>query len=690
MSERQDFLVEIGTEELPPRALATLSAHFCDEIARRLADTRLEHGAIHAFATPRRLAVRVDALAVRQPEQTTERRGPAVAAAFDAQGQPTGAALGFARSCGVPFEALSRTRTDMGEWLCHRARAAGRSASALLPALVEAALAALPIPKRMRWGDGDVEFVRPVHWVVMLLGESVVPGRVLGIEAGRTTRGHRFMGSAAIALDRPAEYASRLEREGRVIADFAGRRARVREEIERAAAASEGRALIEEALLDEVTALVEWPSAVVGSFDAHFLEVPREVLIATMQGNQKYFPLEDAQGRLLNRFITIANIESPAPELVRAGNERVIRPRLADAAFFWNKDRKTRLAARVPLLGDIVFERRLGSLLAKTGRVERLAATLAADFGADPALAARAARLSRCDLLSEMVGEFPELQGTMGACYARHDGEDEAVARALGEFYLPRFAGDTIPASAPGRCVALAEKLDTLVGIFGIGATPSGDKDPYALRRAALGGLRIVIEGESPLDLAAALAAAEAGFEQPFAEPVATRVFDFIMERARGYFADRGIRADIIEAVLVTRPAQPLDCARRIAAVEHFAGLPESQALAEANKRITNILRKAETAVTTDVNPALLREPAEAALGTRLAGLERDTLHLLAAGDYRAYLARLAELRDAVGTFFDTVMVMAEDPVLRANRLALLARIHGLFMRVADISLVAS
>ncbi|MGD9602062.1 MAG: glycine--tRNA ligase subunit beta [Gammaproteobacteria bacterium] len=685
---RADLLVEIGTEELPPKALKVLSERFAEELGNRLRDAQIALSEISAFATPRRLAVRVAQLATIQPAQTIERRGPAIAAAFKADGQPTPAALGFAKSCGVALDALARVKTEKGEWLSYRAELPGQPTRELLPVMIDAALAALPIPKRMRWGARSEEFVRPVHWVVVLHGNDVVPAEVLGISSGRETRGHRFMGTPRITLDSPAEYLTRLADEGRVLADFATRRARILAQVEAQAGALGCRAIFDDALLDEVTALVEWPTPIVGTFDAHYLEVPREALIATMQGNQKYFPLETADGRLSNRFVTISNIESAAPEFVRDGNERVIRPRLSDAAFFFDKDRRTPLAARTAQLADIVFERRLGSLGQKSERVMRLATDLATAFGADPAHAARAALLSRCDLVTEMVGEFPELQGTMGRYYARHDGEAPEVAAAIGEFYRPRFAGDALPETPAGRTLACADRLDTLVGIFAVGGAPTGDRDPYALRRAALGCLRLCIETGTPIDLAQALAYAAAGYPAEIA-PQIEQVIDFIRERSRGYFLERGYAGDVIEAVLSTRPTIPNDIARRIAAVGEFMRLPQAATLAAANKRIANILKKTEDA-RDDVGTERLHEPAERALAAAVTDTAAASEADLARADYTAYLSHLAGLHDAINAFFDTVLVMAEDRALRDARLALLRRIHRMFLRVADIALVSS
>lgn len=684
MSHAHDLLIEIGTEELPPRALALLSRRFEEEIGQRLATAGLGGMERLRFASPRRLAVIVRGVPLTQPEQAMERRGPALSAARGADGNPTAAALGFAKSCGVDFAALETLETDKGSWLVYRAIQPGQATCDLLGGIIDGALAALPIPKRMRWGAGSEEFVRPVHWIVVLHGTEVVPVTVMGIPSGRITQGHRFMGTSSLALAEPSEYASRLASEACVIADFEARRARIATMVRAEAEALGCRAVMDDALLDEVTALVEWPVPVTGTFDAHFLEVPREALIATMQGNQKYFPLETADGRLHNQFITISNLASSRPEVIRDGNERVIRPRLSDAAFFYRKDRATPLADRRDALAAIVFERKLGSLLDKTRRVETLSGMLAPVFGAEVTVAVRAAALSRCDLVTEMVGEFPELQGIMGHYYARHDGEPETVAKAIGEFYQPRFAGDDLPLTAAGRCVACADRLDTLVGIFSVGGAPTGDKDPFALRRAALGTLRLCIEGDASVDLATALTSAAAACGEGAATGVDT-VLDFILERSRGYFADRGIAADVIEAVLSTRPTVPLDLARRVQAVNDFAQRPEARALAAANKRIANILRRNEEDLSA-ADTHHLQDAEELALAAAVDAVAQRGDPLLERGDYIPYLAELASLHAPVNAFFEAVLVMAEDAELRRARLALLARIQRMFLRVADVS----
>ncbi|MCB1747283.1 MAG: glycine--tRNA ligase subunit beta [Gammaproteobacteria bacterium] len=680
------LLVEIGTEELPPKALLRLSTAFAAGIEKALAGAGFAYEAIVPYAAPRRLAVSVSALGERQPDRVEQRRGPAVKAAFDADGNPTKAALGFARSCGVEVEALGRVSSGNGEWLAFEAEIPGRTIDAVLGEMVEQALAGLPIPKRMRWGAGEVEFVRPVHWVVALYGSAVVPCTVLGLTAGRTTQGHRFHHGGSIALADAADYVETLAGSGHVLADFAQRRARILAQVAAWCDEHGLTAVLDPELVDEVTALVEWPAVIGGSFDAAFLALPEEALIASMQGHQKYFPLRDRDGRLANRFLTVSNIESTDPALVQDGNERVIRPRLADADFFYRTDRARPLAERVAGLADMLFEKRLGSLADKTARVERLAARIAAACGAEPAVVERAAHLARADLLSAMVGEFPELQGTMGGYYAAADGEDAAVATALGEFYQPRFAGDVIPASPAGRAIALADKLDSLVGIFGIGLAPTGDKDPYALRRAALGSLRILIEGDIDLDLLELIEVARAIYgEVALAEDTAAQVYAYMRERLRGYYQDRGIPGDVCAAVLANDPTAPREIARRIDAVAAFREHAAAAALAAANKRIGNILKKLDGPAPGAWSAARLVDDAERALAAAIETLMPEVEAAFAAHAYDTYLARLASLRGPVDRFFDEVMVMCEDAALRDNRLALLNQLHGLFGRVADI-----
>lgn len=687
MTTARDLLVEIGTEELPPKALLTLSNAFSAALAEGLSKAGLVHGELHSYATPRRLAVRIDQLSAAQSDQMQERRGPAAAACYDADGKPTQAALGFARSCGVEMEQLERQETDKGAWLVYRHTQAGKPTVSLLPGLIEDALAKLPIPKRMRWADLEVAFVRPVHWVVLLFGNVVVEADIMGLRAGCVTYGHRFHHPDAITLQQPTDYPGVLEKPGHVVADFAQRRTLIRTQVEAAAQTAGGQAVIDTDLLDEVTSLVEWPVALLGRFEERFLKVPQEALISTMKGNQKYFHVVDNAGHLLPFFITICNIDSRDPAQVIAGNERVIRPRFSDAAFFWEQDRKQPLAALRDGLKTVVYQQKLGSQYDKSVRVATLASRIAGEIGADPVRAERAAALAKCDLLSHMVGEFPELQGVMGRYCAQHDGEDAEVALAIDEHYLPRYAGDVLPATPTGQALALADKLDTLAGIFAIGLKPSGDKDPYGLRRAALGTVRILIERQLGLDLEELLrhAVAAISVTANAGETVAA-VFDYIMERLRAYYQDSGVRPDEFDAVLATRPVSPYDFEQRVRAVTAFRRLPEAESLTAANKRIRNILKQVDGAVPNQIMPEQLVEPAERELYERLAALLAEVRPLLDAGNYSPALERLASLRQPVDQFFDSVMVMSDDAAQRDNRLALLNTLSQLFLRVADLS----
>jgi len=685
---RADLLVEIGTEELPPKALKGLRDAFAEAVKSGLADAGIGASGITAYAAPRRLALLCRDVPARQPDQSMERRGPAVAAAYDGDGNPTKAAQGFAASCGVAVEDLQQLETDKGAWLVHRHVEPGKPAGELIPQIVASALSALPIPKRMRWGDSDAEFVRPVHWIVLLLGDTVVDATLLDVKSGRETRGHRFHHPDGLYIAEPAAYAPMLETEGRVMPDFDARREAILGQVQEAAQKLGGRALIESDLLDEVTGLVEWPSAIAGHFETRFLEVPQEALISTMQDNQKYFPVVDEKGRLMPHFITVSNIESREPERVREGNERVIRPRFADAEFFWKQDRKQPLDKHLEALRHVVFQRKLGSLYDKTERVAVLSKRLATLLGVDPGEAGRAAMLSKCDLQTHMVFEFTELQGTMGRYYAQHDGEPADVALSLEEQYWPRHAGDNLPGTGVGQVLALADRLDTLVGIFAIGQKPTGAKDPYGLRRAALGVLRIIIERELDLDLLSLIQAAADAYKDTAvdAKGAVESVFDYMMERLRAYYSDRGIGADVFEAVLACRPVRPLDFDRRVRGVEHFRSLPEAASLAAAHKRIHNILKKVDGVLPEQIDGARFTEAAEAALYERLEALRGTALPLFAEGRYAEGLAALAALREPVDSFFDSVMVMAEDAAVRDNRLALLNSLSGLFLEVADMS----
>jgi glycyl-tRNA synthetase beta chain len=687
---KRDFLVEIGTEELPPKSLLTLANAFADGIAKGLDGAGLLHGPVQRYATPRRLAVRVRRLVEQQPDRAIERRGPPLKAAFDAQGSATQAALAFARSCGTEVAALEKLETPKGVWMVYRGTEAGASTVSLLPAIVQAALDALPIAKRMRWGAGEAEFVRPVHWVLMIFGREVVPCEILGVSSGELTYGHRFMAPKAIRIASPASYVGALQKRGRVMVDIDERRETIRKGVAAVAAGLNGAAVVDDALLDEVTALVEWPVPLAGRFDAKFLELPAEVPIATMQDHQRYFPVRDADGRLMPWFVTVSNIESTDPAQVIAGNERVVRPRLSDAAFFWASDRKHRLESRRDDLKRVTFQTQLGSLYDKSERVGALATDIAASIGGDAVLASRAAALCKCDLLTSMVGEFPELQGLMGRYYAEHDGEAAEVCAAMREQYLPRFAGDELPSTRTGMAVAIADRLDTIAGIFAIGQKPTGTRDPFGLRRAALGLLRIAVERRLELDLPRLIGNALAALPLAATENTAAEVYAYVFERLRAYYlegdAGLAITPEMFDAVLATHPASPLDFDSRLRALAEFLRLPDAQSLAAANKRIANILRKAPGPVGDSIDEDLLRDPAEQILGEQLVAIARMVEPKFQARNYTDALKDLAVLRGAIDEFFDSVMVMADDPALRANRLALLGRLRSLFMHAADLS----
>ena len=679
------LLIELGVEELPPGAIDALSDALAAGIQRGLADAEVSHGEVLAYATPRRLAVRIVSLADSQPDREVEKRGPALAAAFK-DGQPTKAAEGFARSCGVSVSELIHLETDKGTWLGYRERERGEATTDLLPGILQKAITALPVPKNMRWGASRVEFSRPVHWLVMLYGSDVVEAEALGLKAGRTTFGHRFHAPQAIELTQADGYLAELE-QAWVLADRNQRRERIREQVLSEAEVQEATAVIDETLLVEVSGLVEWPVALAGSFDERFLEVPAECLVSSMKANQKYFHLIDEEGHLKPLFITIANIDSTDPQQVIEGNEKVIRPRLADAAFFYDTDRKRPLDSRIHELSGVVFQKQLGTLADKAHRSAAVAAFIAGRIEGDVAHARRAAELAKCDLVTEMVQEFPELQGIMGRYYAEHDGEASEVAQALEEQYLPRFASDAIPHSRTGLALALADRLDTLTGIFGIGARPTGTKDPFALRRAAIGVLNILIKGELDLDLRELLELAAAQHQElPYAEDLVDEVLDYMLDRFRAWGQDEGIAAESYLAVRARPVTRPLDFARRLRAVQAFAGREEAAALAAANKRVSNILAKQGGDVGHRVDPNLLHEPAEQALHDAVSDQRERVMPLFADGRYAEALDTLAALREPVDAFFDKVMVMAEDPIIRANRLALLARLRALFLEVADIA----
>ena len=687
MTDTNDLLFELGTEELPPVALKHLSEALTSEFIAGLDNANLDHGEVESYAAPRRLALLVKDCATRQPDREMERRGPAVQAAFDKEGNPTKAAEGFARSCGTTVDQLDCIKTDKGEWLAYQVEEKGKPASELLPGIAEQALNRLPIPKRMRWGASEAQFVRPVHWLLFLHGDDIVPCTLLDAEAGRQSFGHRFHHPDGIEINSPASYAEQLESTGRVIAHFATRREHIRKHVERTAETLGGIAQMDEDLLDEVTALNEWPVPIAGSFEEKFLEVPHEALILTMKKNQKYFPLFDSRGNLMNHFITIANIDSPQPELISAGNERVVRPRLADAMFFWQQDGKKRLEDHVESLKSVVFQQKLGSMYDKSVRVAELARYISDKTGGDPVTAERAGMLSRCDLMTEMVGEFASMQGIMGRYQAKRDGEPEEIATAMEEFYMPRHSGDELPQSPAGIAISLAEKLDTLVGIFGIGMKPTGDKDPFALRRAALGALRIMRDHSLNLDIPALLEKTREGLASVIEDDSADdAVYAFMLERLKGLLSDESIGARLFDSVAAVAPPSVADFDIRVHAVQQFQALPEAEALSAANKRIRNILKKADQEIGEQVDTDLLQESAEQNLYQQLREMQQAVQPLLDKGDYAATLKSLAALRDNVDTFFDDVMVMTDDENLRNNRLALLNQLNQMFLQVADIS----
>ncbi|WP_315274465.1 glycine--tRNA ligase subunit beta [Haemophilus paraphrohaemolyticus] len=684
----QNFLVEIGTEELPPKALKTLATSFADNVEAELNQAGLTFDKIEWFAAPRRLAVKVLNLATQQPSKEIEKRGPAVSAAFDAEGKPTKAAEGWARGCGITVEQAERIATDKGEWLVHRAKIEGQPTKNLLNDIVANALAKLPIPKPMRWADKTVQFIRPVHTVTMLLGDELIEGEILGVASARTIRGHRFLGEKEFEIQHADQYPQLLREKGSVVADFNERKAEILAKSQAKATALGGVADIEESLLEEVTSLVEYPNVLAAKFEERFLAVPAEALVYTMKGDQKYFPIYDKDGKLLPHFIFVSNINPEDPTAIIEGNEKVVRPRLTDAEFFFKTDLKQKLVDRLPRLETVLFQQQLGTLKDKTDRIEQLAGEIAKQIGADEAKAKRAGLLSKCDLMTNMVFEFTDTQGVMGMHYARHDGEDEEVAVALNEQYMPRFAGDELPKSLVASAVALADKFDTLTGIFGIGQAPKGSADPFALRRAALGALRIIVEKNLPLDLEDLVKKSAALFGDKLTnQNVVADVVDFMLGRFRAWYQDEGIAVDVIQAVLARRPTRPADFDARVRAVSHFRTLDSAEALAAANKRVSNILAKADDAIG-EINLTACVEPAEKALAEAVLALRTEVQPLIAQGDYTAVLDKLANLRAPVDSFFDNVMVNAEDPALRQNRLAILNTLQGLFLQVADISVL--
>ncbi|WP_273392481.1 glycine--tRNA ligase subunit beta [Actinobacillus porcinus] len=685
----QNFLAEIGTEELPPKALKKLATAFAENVEAELNQAGLSFDKVEWFAAPRRLAVKVLGLATAQPSKEVEKRGPAVSAAFDAEGKPTKAAEGWAKGCGITVEQAERIATDKGEWLVHRAVIEGQPTKNLLVGIISQALAKLPIPKTMRWGDKTEQFVRPVHTVTLLLGDELIEGEILGVASGTTIRGHRFLGEREFQISHADQYPALLKEKGSVVADFNERKALILAKAQEKATALGGVADIEEDLLDEVTSLVEYPNVLAAKFEERFLAVPAEALVYTMKGDQKYFPIYDKDGKLLPHFIFVSNINPEDPSKIIEGNEKVVRPRLTDAEFFFKTDLKQRLEDQLPRLETVLFQQQLGTLRDKTARIEQLAGEIAKQIGADETKAKRAGLLSKCDLMTNMVFEFTDTQGVMGMHYARHDGEDEEVAVALNEQYMPRFAGDELPKSLVASSVALADKFDTLTGIFGIGQQPKGSADPFALRRAALGALRIIVEKNLPLDLSDLVATSAKLFGDKLTNTnVVEEVVDFMLGRFRAWYQDEGIAVDVIQAVLARRPTRPADFDARVRAVSHFRSLDSAEALAAANKRVSNILAKVEGEISSEIDRTLLVEAEEKALAEQVITLQAELAPLFEKGEYQTALDRLAGLREVVDNFFDKVMVNAEDPKLRQNRQAILNNLRNLFLQVADISLL--
>lgn len=689
MATSKHLLFELGSEELPPTTLLKMATALLNNITQGLKEAELDFSSSRFYATPRRLAVLIEDLATAQPDKTVEKRGPAVQAAFAPDGTPSKAAQGFAVSCGTTFDKLERLKTDKGEWLSFTQHVQGQATESLIPDIIRHSIAGLPIAKRMRWGNSTTEFVRPVHWAVLLYGDAVIDTDILSLKTGATTHGHRFHAPQPLAIDKPESYAQILFEQGKVIADFEQRKTIIRNAAEQAAVAVNGTAHIEEDLLEEIAALNEWPVPITGSFDPRFLELPAEVLITTMQTNQKYFPVKNAAGGLLPHFITFSNIESSNPQSIQHGNERVVTPRLSDAEFFWKQDRKKTLEERLLTLSSIVFQEKLGTLADKTQRVVTLAEYIAGELNENVELAKRAALLAKTDLMTEMVGEFGNLQGIMGRYYALADNEPAEVAWALEEQYFPKQSGSPTPGSKTGQILAIAEKTDTLTGIFSAGLIPTGDKDPYALRRAALGTLRIIIENQLNLDIKDLIAFSLKQFTHEFDHDETYKlVVDFVFDRLRGYCLDQGYTADEFDAVISVTPAEPLDFIQRLQAVKAFRQLPEAESLAAANKRIRNILRKSDTEAANSIGD--LSEAQEKQLLAAALQSAMDIQPLLAKRDYQAALNRLAQLRNDVDAFFDHVMVMTDDLDLRANRLALLTLVSEQFLTCADISRLQS
>ncbi|AJA44228.1 glycyl-tRNA synthetase beta chain [Frischella perrara] len=686
---QKTFLVEIGTEELPPKSLRTLAESFAANFIEQLDNAKLSHGEVLWYASPRRLALKVLNLDDTQPDSQIFKRGPAVSAAFDSDGNPTKAAIGWARGCGISVEQAERVTTEKGEWLAYTQNQPGQPVTNLLCDMVKMALTKLPIPKPMRWAAKQVEFIRPSHTVTMLYGDELVPGSILDIQSNRIIRGHRFMGESEIVIDNADQYPKILEERGKVIADYNQRKNIIKQQAEQAAAKLNGTADLTDSLLEEVTSLVEWPVVLTAKFEEKFLDVPAEALVYTMKGDQKYFPVYDKKNQLLPNFIFVANIESKDPQVVISGNEKVVRPRLADAEFFYQTDLKQTLEQRLPRLETVLFQQQLGTVKDKAIRLEALAGFIAHQIHANVEYAKRAGKLAKCDLVTNTVFEFPETQGIIGRYLAIKDGESSEVATAIEEQYKPRFAGDELPSSLVASAVSIAEKLDTLAGIFGIGQHPKGDKDPFALRRAAIGILRIIVEKSLPLDLVELTQQAVSLYGDKLTnQNVVDDIVNFMQGRFRAWYQEQGFAIDIIQSVLARNPTQPADFDARVKAVSHFRTLPAALSLAEANKRVSNILSKTEMVIPEKVNTALLEVGAEGELAKQVTILTDKLEPYFNQGRYQEALVELASLKESIDNFFASVMVMTDNEQIKLNRLALLTKLQNLFLKVADISLL--
>ena len=682
----ESLLIEVGTEELPPKSLKKLCLAFSDNIVKLLTKTGVQIGDSIAYATPRRLSICIKNVAEKQNDRIDERKGPSTAHAYDEKGEPTKAATGFARSCGVDLSELSTTKSSEGEWLYHSQKIEGIALNKILPDLILEALKTLPVAKKMRWGDKKDEFVRPIQWLVILHGERLVPATVMGVNSGNVTRGHRFHGQEKIVIPNAESYEEELRVKGCVIPSFEKRKGRILDQIQRVNERLNGKIELDDDLLDEVVGLVEWPTLIMGSFDKHFLSLPDEVLISSMQKHQKYFPVRSNEDILTNDFVTICNIESIDPDIVRLGNERVIRPRLADAEFFFQTDTSKSLESHQEYLGRMTFQKKLGTLLDKTKRITVIASEISEVCKAKQINTNRAAQLARCDLLSEMVGEFPDLQGVMGSYYAEKDGENPEVCLAIKEFYHPRFSGDTIPSTATGRCITLADKIDSIVGLFGVGLAPTGDKDFYALRRAAVGVFRIIVESNIEIDLQNLISIATNQFNKiSFPDKITVDILTFIDDRMRAYYLDTGLPIDTFNSIPSLKIISPMEKDRRIKAVNEYRELPEARSLSAANKRITNILKKSVEKNHGAWNQKLLIDDSEKKLAEKISSLRPQLETLFNERKYVGYMKKLAELNDAVNNFFESVMIICDEKDIQHNRVALLHDLQDLFGKIADI-----